>query len=111
MKMAKVTSVRFTEATKADEMPGGDTATPEWDIAGSLRSYPRISETERRRLLLFLRRASRTEIRDAFLRKGLEPRLIAFRKDHKAELRRGLRAWAPALLALLLLAELLQMLI
>ena len=110
MKMAKVVAVRFRDPSDRPEEPRSDLGAGEESVADCLRRYPRISGEEKQRLLRFLRSASRTEIRDVILRKGLEPRLIAFRKDHKAELRRRLPAWTPIILGVLLLAELLRLL-
>ena len=109
MKQAKVVSVEFRDAPASADAAPHEPSKASF-AADALRRYPRISDQERRRLVRFLRRASRTEIRDSILRKGLEPRLIGFRKDHKAELRSRWTALAPALFALLLFAELLRLL-
>ena len=110
MKMAKVVSVRDRGPLTSDPNPCMEAGTGD-DFASALRRYPDISEQERRALLRFLRRASRTQIRDAVLRRGLEGRMIAFRKSHKAQLRRGWWTWAPFIFALLGLAELLRLLV
>ena len=99
MKRAAISAVRESGP------PGGHEA-----VADSLRRYPKIGAAERRLLLAFVRRASRTELRDAILRRGLEGRLIAFRADHRRELQGGWRAWSPWIFALLLLASLVQQL-
>ena len=109
MKIAKVVSVR--DRGPLIGKAGGEPLAGQDGVAASLRDYPHIDEAERRRLLRFLRRASRIEVRDAILREGLEPRLIAFRKDHKKQLRRGWTRWAPIILGVLLAAELLRLLI
>ncbi len=109
MKIAKVVSVRDRGPLTGEA--GGEARAGQECVAASLRDYPHIDEAERRRLLRFLRRASRIEVRDTILRQGLEPRLIAFRKDHKNQLRRGCTRWAPVILGLLLIAELLRLLI
>ena len=92
-------------AVRESGPPGGHEA-----VADSLRRYPKVGEAERRVLLAFVRRASRTELRDAVLRRGLEGRLIAFRADHRRELRSFWQAWSPWIFALLLLATLVQQL-
>ena len=103
MKIAKVVSVRDVGPLKPPVAPCGDAG-----IADCLRRYPHIPDEDRRRLLRFVRRASREQIRDSVLRQGLEPRLIAFRKDHRRELRSGWSALAPWVFALLLVATLVQ---
>ena len=111
MKIAKVVSVRDRGPLTGKAGAGGEAHPGPADVAASLRDYPHIGEAERRRLLHFLRRASRTQVRDTFLRQGLEPRLIAFRKDHKRQLGRGWTRWAPVILGVLLIAELIQLLL
>ena len=62
-----------------------------------LRRYPSISEEEREQLLRFLVEGDREEVVRATSGSGLEPRLIAFRKDHPEHFP-GFRAWLPLVL-------------
>jgi hypothetical protein len=68
-----------------------------------LRRYPAIAEEERQQLLRFLTQGDEEEIVRATYGAGLEPRLIAFRKDHPREFP-GLRAWLPLFVLLLVAA-------
>ncbi len=105
MKIAKVTSVRDLGPLR------GSDARPEEDgPEGLLSRYPALDEKEQRELLRFVKAATPQQIRQTFLSKGLEGRLIAFRKAHADELRSGWAAWTPVLFAMLLVATLLQVL-
>ena len=66
-----------------------------------LRRYPSITEEERKQLLHFLTRGAQEDIVRATFAAGLEPRLIAFRKDHPEHFP-GLRSWLPLGLLILL---------
>jgi hypothetical protein len=109
MKLANVLSVRDLgplnqhAATEAG-------AVADDGFSAILKRYPDVHERERRELLEFVRKATRPQIRVAFLSRGLEPRLIAFRKDHARELRQGWAAWMPFIVGLMLLATLLRLL-
>ena len=105
MKTANVAGIRWRDR------PGRETHRAADGIAVALRRYPEIDETERRALLRFVRRASRTEIRDRILRTGLEPKLIAFSKDHASDLRGRWYVARPWLFGLLLVATLLQLVV
>ncbi len=65
-----------------------------------LRRYPNIAEEERQHLLRFLTTGEQENIVRATYGAGLEPRLMAFRKDHPEEFP-GLRGWLPLLILLL----------
>jgi hypothetical protein len=65
-----------------------------------LRRYPNIAEDERQQLLRFLTQGAQEDIVRATYVAGLEPRLIAFRKDHPEHFP-GLRSWVPLALIIL----------
>jgi hypothetical protein len=105
MKQARVASVRDLGPLRSTGAPDQEN-----DLADILRRYPAVPEAERRQLLYFVKTASPPQLRETFLSRGLEGRLLAFRKAHAAQLRRGPAAWTPLLAALLAAATLLQML-
>jgi hypothetical protein len=77
-------------------------------MSDALRRYPRISGEEEQQLIRFLRDGSQEDIVQAAYVAGLEPQLIAFRKDHPEHFPAGLKAWTP--LALLVLVPVLAIL-
>ena len=87
---------------------GANSAAPAMDrkavtparMSDALRRYPNIPEEERLQLLDFLKHGGPEEIVAATYGAGLEPRLIAFRKDH-AEHVPGWRSWVPLALIIL----------
>lgn len=74
-----------------------------------LRRYPNIQDGERLELADFLKNGHPDEIVKATYVLGLEPRAIAFKKDHPEHFRSGWRGWAPWL-ALLMVPLLLMLL-
>lgn len=105
MKRANVVAIRDLGPTRSAGSSPNDP-----DLADILSRYPTISDAEQRQLLHFVKTAKPPQIRETFLSRGLEGRLLAFRKAHTDELRRGWSTWTPFLMALLLIATLLQML-
>lgn len=67
-------------------------------MADALRRYPAIGAHERDALIRFARHGAPEDIARAFYVSGLEPQLIAFKKDHPRDFATGLRAWLPLLL-------------
>lgn len=63
-----------------------------------LRLYPEISEEEHQSLLTFLTKGAQEEIIEVTQLQGLEPRYLAFRKDHPREFPAGVRAWLPLII-------------
>ena len=74
----------------------------------ALRRYPQISEEERQQLIQFLKHGAPEDIVQATYAVGLEPRLILFQRDHPEHFPRGLKAWGP--FAVLVLVPLLAVL-
>ena len=70
-------------------------------MSDALRRYPNIPDEERLQLLEFLKRGAQEDIVRATYVAGLEPRLIAFRKDHPEHFP-GLRSWVPFALIILI---------
>ena len=67
-----------------------------------LRRYPSIADEERLQLLEFLKSGDPDDIVHATYAVGLEPRLIAFRKDHPGHFPSSLRTWGPLALLVIL---------
>jgi hypothetical protein len=65
-----------------------------------LRRYPTIAEEERQHLLRFLTTGDPEDVARATYGAGLEPRVMAFRKDHPEQFP-GFRSWLPLLILLL----------
>jgi hypothetical protein len=74
-----------------------------------LRRYPEIQDGERLELIEFLKHGHPDELVKATYSVGLEPRVIAVRKDHPEHFRSGWRALLPWL-ALLMVPVLLMLL-
>ncbi len=90
--------------------PGAHSPVPPGSAAqmsDALRRYPNIAEEERERLLHFLKHGAQEDIVRATYVAGLEPRLIAFRKDHPEHFP-GVKSWVP--LALIILVTILAIL-
>ena len=109
MKTANVVSVR-----DAGPLAGSNPSTPQAApvsisrMSDALRRYPQISEEERRQLIQFLKHGAQEDIVQATYVVGLEPRLIVFQRDHPEHFPRGLKAWGP--FAVLVLVPLLAVL-
>ena len=69
-------------------------------MTDALRRYPNINDAERKELLDFLHEGPREEVVKATHVEGLEPRLIAFRRDHPEHFPGGFRSMLPLLLLL-----------
>lgn len=110
MKTANVASVRdlgpLDRNEAAADPPAALASVPR--MSDILRRYPDVGEEERQALIHFLKNGSQEDIAQAAYVDGLEPRLIAFRKDHPEHFPAGLKAWGP--LALLVLVPLLAVL-
>ncbi len=98
--------IHRTAAPAGADAPRTHATLPESPVARMsdlLRRYPAIAEEERQQLLQFLTQGDEEDIVKATYGAGLEPRLIAFRKDHPREFP-GLRAWLPLFVLLLVAA-------
>jgi len=67
-----------------------------------LRRYPNIADEERLQLIEFLKNGHPDDIVQATYAVGLEPRLIALRKDHPGHFPSGLRTWGPLAMLVIL---------
>lgn len=78
-----------------------------------LRRYPNINDADRLELVEFLKKGHPDVIAMATYGAGLEPRVVAVKRDHPEHFPSGFRAWLPWLgmaavtLLLLLLARIL----
>jgi hypothetical protein len=96
MKIANVVSVR-----DAGPLAGSNPQAPQAApisvsrMSDALRRYPEISEEERQQLIQFLKHGAQEDIVQATYVVGLEPRLIVFQRDHPEHFPRGLKAWGP----------------
>jgi len=96
MKIANVVSVRDA-GPLAETNPQANKTAPISvpRMSDALRRYPEISEEERQQLIQFLKHGAQEDIVQATYVVGLEPRLIAFQRDHPEHFPRGLKAWGP----------------
>ena len=78
----------------APHSPVQSDRTPVARMSDALRRYPNIAEEERQQLLEFLKHGAQEDIVRATYVAGLEPRLIAFRKDHREHFP-TFRSWIP----------------
>jgi len=108
MKTANVVSVRDSGPLNGTNPPATQAAPSIARMSDALRRYPEISEEERQQLIRFLKHGAQEDIVQATYVLGLEPRLIAFQKDHPKDFPGGLKAWTP--FALLVLVPLLAVL-
>ena len=73
-------------------------------MADLLRRYPLLLPQQKDELLLFLKEGDRAAVGEIARRPGLEPRLIAFRRDHPEHFKMGFASiavgWAMGLLLL-----------
>ena len=67
-----------------------------------LRRYPAIADEERLQLIDFVKNGHPDDIVQATYAVGLEPRLIALRKDHPEHFPSSLRTWGPLALLVIL---------
>ena len=91
---------RIASTASGDARPAVRPANPA-AMSDLLRRYPNIAEDERQQLLRFLTQGAQEDIVRATYVAGLEPRLIAFRKDHPEHFP-GLRSWVPFALIILI---------
>lgn len=65
-----------------------------------LRRYPRIEDGERLELIDFLKNGHPDEVAKTVYLEGMEPRVIAFKRDHPDQFSTGFKVWLPWILVL-----------
>ena len=94
MKQANATVLRTGPLVDPEATPSASTAA----MSEALRRYPDIDDELRLQLIHFLNHGHPDEIARVTYGNGLEPRLVAFKKDHPEHFKAGFKAWLPLLL-------------